>query len=148
MYVDDQNPGYYNKGVAEMLRALTETDEPFTKDQLSVLQDVMSYFVKFVENYGKIWRGNKWIDAKTEAERYVAQITKNADLKTNTFDRMMRTRYINSFGDPHSVVKQHDRYEDGFSTEMFEGVENYGDLCVLSDEEKVEIVKLWEEIVL
>ena len=35
-----------------------------------------------------------------------------------------------------------------FSTEMFEGVENYGDLCVLSDEEKVEIVKLWEEIVL
>jgi hypothetical protein len=122
MYVDDQNPGYYNKGVAEMLRALTETDEPFTNDQLSVLQDVMSYFVKFVENYGKIWRGNKWIDAKTEAERYVAQITKNADLKTNTFDRMMRTRYINSFGDPHSVVKQQDRYEDGFSTEMFEDI--------------------------
>ena len=35
-----------------------------------------------------------------------------------------------------------------FSTEMFEGVENYGDLCVLSDEEKVELVKLWEEIAL
>jgi hypothetical protein len=35
-----------------------------------------------------------------------------------------------------------------FSTEMFEGVENYGDLCVLSDEEEVEIVKLWEEIVI
>ena len=31
---------------------------------------------------------------------------------------------------------------------MFEGVENYGDLCVLSDEEKIEIVKLWEEIAL
>ena len=35
-----------------------------------------------------------------------------------------------------------------FSTAMFEGVENYGDLCVLSDEEKIEIVNLWEEIVL
>lgn len=35
-----------------------------------------------------------------------------------------------------------------FSTDMFEYVENYGDLCVLSDEEKVEIAKLWEEIVL
>ena len=35
-----------------------------------------------------------------------------------------------------------------FSTKMFEGVENYGDLCVLTDEEKIEIVKLWEEIVL
>ena len=35
-----------------------------------------------------------------------------------------------------------------FSTTMFEGVENLGDLCVLSDEEKIEIVQLWEEIVL
>ena len=35
-----------------------------------------------------------------------------------------------------------------FSTKIFEGVENYGDLCVLADEEKIEIVKLWEEIVL
>lgn len=33
-----------------------------------------------------------------------------------------------------------------FSTQMFEGVENYGDLCVLSEEEKIEIVDLWEEI--
>lgn len=35
-----------------------------------------------------------------------------------------------------------------FSTEMFEGIENWGALCVLSDEEKIEIVELWEEIVL
>lgn len=35
-----------------------------------------------------------------------------------------------------------------FSTEIFEGIENWGDLCVLSDEEKIEIVELWEEIML
>ena len=35
-----------------------------------------------------------------------------------------------------------------FSTEIFEGIENLGDLCVLSDEEKIEIVELWEEIML
>jgi hypothetical protein len=35
-----------------------------------------------------------------------------------------------------------------FSTELFEGMENWGDLCILSDEEKIEIVELWEEIVL
>lgn len=35
-----------------------------------------------------------------------------------------------------------------FSTSMFEGVENYGDLCVLSEEERIEIVGLWEEIVI
>lgn len=35
-----------------------------------------------------------------------------------------------------------------FSTAIFEGVENLGDLCVLSDDEKLEIAKLWEEIVI
>lgn len=35
-----------------------------------------------------------------------------------------------------------------FSTELFEGIENWGVLCVLSDEEKIEIVELWEEIAL
>lgn len=32
------------------------------------------------------------------------------------------------------------------STKIFEGVENFGELCILSDEEKIEIVELWEEI--
>ena len=33
-----------------------------------------------------------------------------------------------------------------FSTEMFKNVENLGSLCVLSDEEKEEIVLMWEEL--
>jgi hypothetical protein len=33
-----------------------------------------------------------------------------------------------------------------FSTEMFKGLDNFGDLCVLSDEEYEEIKQLWEEI--
>lgn len=34
-----------------------------------------------------------------------------------------------------------------FSTEPFMGLENYGELCVLSDEEKEEIKELWKELV-
>lgn len=33
-----------------------------------------------------------------------------------------------------------------FSTEKFEGVENLGDLCVLSEEEKIELIELWKEV--
>lgn len=33
-----------------------------------------------------------------------------------------------------------------YSTKMFEGVENLGDLCILSEEEKTEIGKLWGEL--
>ena len=32
------------------------------------------------------------------------------------------------------------------ATEIFRGVENYGDLCVLSDNEKEELKELWEEL--
>lgn len=33
-----------------------------------------------------------------------------------------------------------------FSTERFVNIENLGDLCVLSEEELVEIARMWEEI--
>ena len=33
-----------------------------------------------------------------------------------------------------------------FSTERFEGVDNYGEICALSDEERLEIVDLWKEL--
>ena len=33
-----------------------------------------------------------------------------------------------------------------FSTKMFDSVENFGELCVFSEEEAVEIVELWEEL--
>ena len=33
-----------------------------------------------------------------------------------------------------------------FSTAIFEGVTNLGDLCTLSDDEKIEVVELWREI--
>ena len=32
------------------------------------------------------------------------------------------------------------------ATEIFRGVENYGDLCALSDNEKEELKELWEEL--
>lgn len=35
-----------------------------------------------------------------------------------------------------------------FSTDIFAGVENFGDLCELSEDEQVEIVDLWREILL
>lgn len=33
-----------------------------------------------------------------------------------------------------------------FTTERFTNIVNYGDLCVLSEEEKKEVVELWKEL--
>lgn len=35
---------------------------------------------------------------------------------------------------------------DDFDVSLFMNIENFGELCVLSEEEKKEIVELWEEI--
>lgn len=34
-----------------------------------------------------------------------------------------------------------------FSTDIFRGVDNWGDLCILSNEEKEEMKELWEELI-
>ena len=120
MYVDEQNSGYYNAGVAEMLNELTADDEPFTKEQLMTLHDVLSYFTKFAENYGKIWRAGKWVEAKPIAERYVQTLLDNEKIGLSLIDRLMRTKYLKNFGDPASVVRQMDRYQRGFYTEIYE----------------------------
>jgi len=42
------------------------------------------------------------------------------------------------------IFKQEDLPE--FSNEMFKGVKNFGELCALSKEERVEIEELWSEL--
>lgn len=49
---------------------------------------------------------------------------------------------------PESEIKRFDPDKDmpQFTTDIFKGLINYGDLCVLSEEEKDEIRDLWKEI--
>lgn len=45
------------------------------------------------------------------------------------------------------VIRRFERSDlPEFSTEIFEGVKNYGDLCVLNEEERKEIEELWKEM--
>ena len=48
-----------------------------------------------------------------------------------------------------NIKKKTFRKEDlpEFSTDIFKGVDNWGDLCVLSNEEKEEMKELWEELI-
>ncbi len=121
LYQDEENRGFFDRGIVEMLAELTETNESFTNEQLSTLLDVMSYFTKFVERYGKVYRNSRWVDAKPEAERFVKILRENEKIGLSLTERVMRTlRYLENFGDPAAVVRQMDMYQDGFYTEMYE----------------------------
>ena len=44
IYENEQNPGLYVKGVAEMLEELSAEDKTFSRQDLEMLLDVMSYY--------------------------------------------------------------------------------------------------------
>ena len=119
-YIDESNAGLYVQGVADMMEFLTEDPQKkFSKDDLKMLYDVMSYFTNFVENWGKVFRQGKWIEAKPEAERYIRIINENKTIKP-TIGHSLFMRHQRLFGDPHSLMRYMDKYQDGFFSSMLE----------------------------
>ena len=76
-------------------------------------------------NYAEVARQTGW-----SASTVRAYVDKNYNPVTEDM--------IHRF-DPETEMKE-------FDETMFTGLDNYGDLCVLSEEEKEEIRELWKEI--
>ncbi|HJD05734.1 MAG TPA: carboxylesterase family protein [Candidatus Onthoplasma faecipullorum] len=108
----------YSEDVAYMIDTLSQGNRNYTTEELSMLRNVMSYFVNFVENYNKVYRQGKWIDAIPEAERYIDVLHRNKDVKLGIFNRLTSSTYYQTFGDPMAVARRMDMYENGFYTEM------------------------------
>ena len=119
-FVDEKNPGLYVQSVADMLESLSEGKKGFSKEELLTMYDVMSYFVKFVENYGKVFRNGKMIEALPEAQRYIGIAQANEGLKVGLFAKLSGSWYAELFNSPSALVHRMDYYERGFYTEMFE----------------------------
>lgn len=143
-YVDANSTGLYVQGVADMLETLSEGKKGFTKDDLKMLYDVMSYFTNFVENWGKVFRRGKWIEAKPEAERYINTLHANESLKVGLFSKLAGTTYMQTFGDPMTVARRMDMYESGFYTEMMQELR---DAAVDAQVAEMEIRSAYEEFI-
>lgn len=141
-YADEANPGLYVQGVADMLEALSTGDKGFTKDELLMMYDVMSYFTKFVENYGKVFRNGKMIEALPEAKRYIEIVHANENLKVGLFAKLSGSWYAELFNDPASVVRRMDYYERGFYTEMYEDLR---DAAVNAETSEMRIMRDYDE---
>ncbi len=120
-YESASQPGKYVEGIAELLEVLSTGDKNFSKEELRALDDVMAYFIHFVENWGKVFRHGKWVEALPEAERYVDILHKNAEIKTGIANKLVGTAYAQTFFDNHTVARRMDMYvKDGFYTEIME----------------------------
>ena len=109
----------YEEGIADMLDTVANGTKGYTKDELRMINNLMAYFTNFVEKFNKVYRQGRWVDAVPEATRYIDILHRNEELKSSWFMRKVGTSYLQTFGDPMSVMRRMDRYENGFYTEIF-----------------------------
>ena len=111
----------YEQGVADMLDSLSAGNKRFTKEELVTLNNVMAYFTKYVENFNKVYKNGKWVEAIPEATKYIDTIHANSELKVGLFRKLAGTTYMQTFGDPMTVARRMDMYEpNGFYTETLQ----------------------------
>ena len=124
----DPESSLYVPHVKAMLESLsTGKSKQFTMSELSDLYDVMSYFVKFVENYSRVYMNGQFVEALPLAEQFIDVINENAELKGNKSASVAKIKlkgladsYTDTFLEPEALVKLRDLYnENGFNTTMF-----------------------------
>ena len=120
----------YSSEVKSLLRELA-SETTFTTEELIALEKVVGYFGNLVENYNKVIRNGKYVDAKPIAERYVNTLRANKTVKVGWigkfFDKVFnngKASYLQTFADPMTVARYMDKYESGFFTEMLEELRN------------------------
>lgn len=110
----------YEQGIADMLDEVANgKTNNYTKRELQSIRNIMAYFTNYVEHFNKVYRQGRWVDAVPEATRYIDILHRNEELKSSWFMRKVGTSYLQTFGDPMSVMRRMDRYESGFYTEIF-----------------------------
>ena len=113
----------YSSEVKSLLRELA-SETTFTTEELIALEKVVGYFGNLVENYNKVIRNGKYVDAKPIAERYVNTLRANKTVKVGWigkfFDKVFnngKASYLQTFADPMTVARYMDKYENGFYSE-------------------------------
>ena len=108
----------YEQGIADMLDEVANGTKGYSRAELQTIQKLMAYFTNFVEKFNKVYRQGRWVDAASEATRYIDTIHKNDQLKVGLFRKIAGSTYMQTFGDPMTVARRMDMYESGFYTEM------------------------------
>lgn len=118
----EDNPvleGFYLKEMAEIVSYFSESKgkAKLTYFELDIIHTVLRHMNFVFENYGKVYRLGKYVDAKEEATKHL-QIMKDAQSNQSTVEKLMlKNKAIRFFMDPIAVSAQYDGHdENGFFT--------------------------------
>jgi len=128
-YVSEENQGLFDGEIYSMLDALASGKGSLTTQELLALENIVSYFTHFVENFNKVYRNGKYVDAQPIVAKYLGIMEKNKNVKvgwlSKIFDKVFnhsKGSYLQTFSDPITVARKMDMYEEGFYTEMLEAL--------------------------
>ena len=108
----------YDEYVADVLKAIANGEGAFSIEELSALNEVMGYFIHFIEHYRKVKRNGELVDATPVAKDFI-NLIKGYRKNEVSFFRKWFEKYLSTFADPGTVARYMDRYEDGFYADIF-----------------------------
>jgi len=116
-YVDEANTGYFRQEVADAMRMIAEGDKGLSNQELQMLGEViLPHCIFIVENFNKVYREGKYIEAMPLAKMYVKKLQAMKHRKDG-----LTKKYLRTFGDPASLMRYADGYDpNGFFTQTFE----------------------------
>ena len=116
----EKNPlleGVYDSDIAEMLNDIATGEGKLATQELRNLSNVVDYFKHFIENFNKVYRNGKYVEAQPIAEKYVTIMRRNQSVKNGMLKKFFEG-YLTTFADPMTVARYMDKYENGFYSEM------------------------------
>lgn len=75
-----------------------------------------------------------------------AEVARQTGFSPTTVKKYIKSDFVPSVEVETKIFFVSSDFPETFNNEMFEGIDNYGELCVLSEEEKIEIMELWKEL--
>ena len=131
-YKSEEDTGMYSQYIADVMAKIAspaprestslKTDNtPFTAYDLERIKEVISHAIAISENYNKVWKNGKLVDALPEAEKYIETMQKSLSVKVNATWEKVYSGYLWQFGTPVDVMAHADKFmEGGFFSEMLQ----------------------------
>ena len=125
-YVNESNAGYYVEDIHEALERLSNGKDKLSKMDLKDLYNTLTHFKSIMSQYNKVFINGKYVDALPLAKGFVEVADTNTAVG-NVGPHNLFVRYMDSFGNPLSLMKLVDRYQDnGFNTFIFNTLQRAG----------------------
>ena len=112
--------------IAQYIEIIGKGEGALSVADLQYLVNLMEYMKHTAENYQKVYKNGKLVDALPEAKRYVRIMRDGQRLRVGKVDALFSSAYMRMYGDPHMIVRYMDKYQRGFYTEMYERLREGG----------------------